>query len=389
MTPTGATAKERRVSPGIVAAIAAISSVGVAVGLGNPLLALVMEARGASGTFIGVNTAFAGIVSMAASPFVSPLALRFGTVRLLTASILLTAAAFPGFYLVENLWLWFPLRALFTIGLTCAFVLSEFWINDLAPAHRRGLLMGIYATILSLGFALGPIILSAVGSAGVLPFLVGTAIIAAAAIPGILARRDEPVLSEPQRMSFVAFIFAVPLATFGVAVFGAVESSLFALLPIYSLRLGYDEAAAVLFSAVVPIGNMMLLIPLGLLADRMDRRRLLLIIGLIGATGAAALPLAAHNALTFGATLFFWGGIIAGLYTVGLTHLASRFTGSDLAAANAAFVLMYSVGMAVGPAAVGGGIDLVPPHGFAFVMVVFFVAYVALALSRGALRREG
>ncbi|MCC2110979.1 MAG: MFS transporter, partial [Hyphomicrobiales bacterium] len=309
--------------------------------------------------------------------------------RLLTFSILLIATSFPGFYLIENLWLWFPLRAVFSIGLTGAFVLSEFWINDLAPTHRRGLIMGLYATVLSLGFATGPAILSLVGSDGILPFIIGTAIILASAIPGLLARRDEPVLSEPQRMPFAAFIIAVPMATFGVAVFGAAESSIFALLPIYALELGYDETMAVLFSAIVPIGNMTLLLPLGILADRMDRRRLLLAIGLVGALGAVTLPLFSGNAIAFGTALFIWGGIIAGLYTIGLTHLASRFTGSDLAAANAAFVLIDAVGMAFGPAAVGGGIDLLPPHGFAFVLAAFFAGYLALALWRMVMRADG
>ncbi len=47
------------------------------------------------------------------------------------------------------------------------------------------------------------------------------------------------------------------------------------------------------------------------------------------------------------------GGVVAGLYTVGLAHLGSRLGGADLAAANAAFIFCYSLGMLVGPQTLG------------------------------------
>jgi hypothetical protein len=42
--------------------------------------------------------------------------------------------------------------------------------------------------------------------------------------------------------------------------------------------------------------------------------------------------------------LVVWGGLTGGFYTVGLAQLGARFRGSDLASANAMFVLLYSVG---------------------------------------------
>lgn len=50
------------------------------------------------------------------------------------------------------------------------------------------MVLGIYATGLAVGFAVGPLLFSVVGSDGILPFLVGAAIILLAAIPIFLAR---------------------------------------------------------------------------------------------------------------------------------------------------------------------------------------------------------
>ena len=81
----------------VTAAIAAISVVGIAIGLGIPLLSVILAREGHSATEIGLNTAVAGIASIAAAPLATPLAARFGVVWTMLAMIVLAAAAFAGF----------------------------------------------------------------------------------------------------------------------------------------------------------------------------------------------------------------------------------------------------------------------------------------------------
>ncbi|MBN9011147.1 MAG: MFS transporter, partial [Rhizobiales bacterium] len=84
-----------------------------------------------------------------------------------------------------------------------------------------------------------------------------------------------------------------------------------------------------------------------------------------------------------------WGGCIGGLYTVGLAHLAQRFTGADLAAANSTFLFAYSGGVLVGPALLGLSIEAWDPHGFAAALAFCFLLYFVLVLARMAnLRRS-
>lgn len=94
------------------------------------------------------------------------------------------------------------------------------------------------------------------------------------------------------------------------------------------------------------------------------------------------MPLAAGNWHASAAILFLWGGVVAGLYTVGLAHLGSRLSGRDLASANAAFVLCYGIGMLVGPQIIGIGMDLFGPNGFSWSLAIFFAGYLALAAFR-------
>src|SRR5690606_23313103 len=89
----------------VSAAIASISVVGIAIGLGVPLLSVILESRGYSATVIGANTAVAGIASIVAAPFATPLAARFGVVPLMLAMIVTGGLAFVGFYFVPAFWM--------------------------------------------------------------------------------------------------------------------------------------------------------------------------------------------------------------------------------------------------------------------------------------------
>ncbi|ATU93778.1 hypothetical protein BLM14_10250 [Phyllobacterium zundukense] len=372
----------------LVAAIATISSVGVAIGLGIPLLSVILESRGHSATMIGLNAAVAGIASVVAAPFAAPIAARFGVVPTLLVMLLIGGFSFVGFHFFTDFWVWVVLRVFLHFALTMLFILSEYWINAAAPPEKRGLVLGIYATVLSMGFALGPWLFSRIGSAGIMPFAVGFGIILFAMLPVLFAWNESPDFHEEEHVPFAPFIWAVPTATAAVFVFGAVETGGFALFPIFGSRIGYSEANAALLLTTIGLGNVLLQIPIGLLSDHVnDRRKILLACAIIGLAGMCILPFISSNWYLVAALLFVWGGVVAGLYTVGLAHLGSQLTGRELASANAAFVFCYSIGMLVGPQAVGVGMDLMGPKGFSVALAVFFAAYALLVGSRLVSRR--
>lgn len=367
----------------LAAAIATISAVGVAIGLGIPLLSVLLEGRGYSASLIGANTAAAGLASIIAAPLASPIAARLGVARAIVLMLLVGSIAFLGFHYFQSLTAWFALRIVLHFALTALFVLSEYWINASAPPERRGLVLGIYSTSLSLGFALGPWLFSRIGSAGGLPFFIGFAIILIAIIPVLLAWRDSPDFEEGEHVPFLPFIFAVPTATMAVFVFGAVETGGFALFPVFGARMNYPEADAALLLTMIGLGNVLMQIPLGIISDRIaDRRKLLLFCAVTGLIGMLVLPHLMENWYLIAGVLFLWGGVVAGLYTVGLAHLGSQLTGRELASANAAFVFCYAIGMLAGPQAVGVGMDIMGPEGFPLTLGIFFAAYALFAAIR-------
>lgn len=358
---------------GIAAAILIIALVGVGLSLSIPLLSLEMERMGVSGTMIGINTAVAGVAGIIAVPFVPRVASRIGMGRMLALAILTVIVTLLLFKASYNYWAWFPIRFAFSIALGTLFVLSEYWISALAPPERRGMVMGIYATVLALGFAAGPAILAFVGTSGWPPYLAGAALLALASVPLLLARGLLPKLDHAPPRAFSVYVLALPLATLAGMVFGAVETGGFAILPVYGLRIGFDAESAAFLVTILALGNVLMQLPLGLMADKVNKGAMLIAIAVLGLIGAALLPVYAGSGLPFQILLFVWGGIVGGLYTVGLAHLASRFEGPDLAGANAAFVAFYNIGLTVGPPVVGAAMDHSNPHGFAYALAAFFV----------------
>ncbi len=368
---------------GISAAISAITAVGISLSISLPLLSLTLEARGISGTWIGLNTAMAGIAALLVTPLAPGFAFRFGAAQATFISVAVAAAALIGFYLASAFWVWFPLRLLFHGAVTVAFILSEYWINALAPDSRRGLVMGIYATVLSIGFAVGPLVFLITGTEGLAPFLTGSALLLVAAVPVLMAKGSEPSNhGEEQSLPLLTYLVAAPLGTLAGLVFGAVESGSLSLLPVFGVRIGLSAADAALLVSAVAAGNVILQIPLGLAADRYDRRWLLFLCAAVGALGALAIPLVSGSFWLLALVLFIWGGFICGLYTIGLTHLGARYRGKALAGANAAFIMMYSAGMLVGPTAMGAGLTLIGPNGLPYTAALFFGIFAVFAILR-------
>ena len=78
------------------ASIAAISAIGVAIGLSFPLLSLILEQRGYSGVIIGANAASAGVAAMAAVWLVNPMVNRLGVINtMLACAVISTGRSAP------------------------------------------------------------------------------------------------------------------------------------------------------------------------------------------------------------------------------------------------------------------------------------------------------
>jgi predicted MFS family arabinose efflux permease len=114
----------------------------------------------------------------------------------------------------------------------------------------------------------------------------------------------------------------------------------------------------------------------------MNRRTLLIICASTGVAGALLAPFAIATPIATYLLLFFWGGIVMGIYTIGLTLLGERFKGAELASANATYVMLYAVGLLCGPLVEGVALDAWNPHGLMVALAAITAFYVLFLMVR-------
>ncbi|MGZ5961143.1 MAG: MFS transporter [Rhizomicrobium sp.] len=374
-------AAERRAS--LIAILSACGAFAIGMGLTLPLLSLILERRGFPGSVNGLNLATAGLAAFFVTPQVPRLMRTFGTATFMAGSLILSATALLALFQVQSLWAWFPLRFALSVGLNGLFVASEFWINQLANDSNRGRYISLYGACISGGFGVGPAILSVLGTHGVAPFAIGSAMLLLALVPVLIARKAAPQLDETPGPSTLAVLRMAPAILSAALVFGAIDAGMGGLFPVYAVRSGYTETHAALAITAMSIGSFVFQYPLGILADRMNRRTLLILCASTGVAGAILTPFAIATPILTYLLLFFWGGIIMGVYTIGLTLLGERFKGRDLASANATYVMLYAIGLLSGPMVEGVALDAWNPHGLMVVLALISVFYVIfLTVSR-------
>ncbi len=364
-----------------------VAIAGVGFGASIPVLALLLERAGTPATLIGANTAMPALATFFVTPFVPRLLARYGPARLLIAALALLIVTFVIMRAYVDVWAWFPLRFLFGAGLAVLFTACEFWVNAAASPQTRGRAVGLYGTVFSAGWATGPVILVIFGAYSWTSVAVACALLMLAMLPLAKAGESAPQINDTATRSIISFLWVAPAATLAAFVYGGVEFGIFALLPVYALREGLDTTEAALMLTVLGAGNVALQYPLGWLADRIAPRRILLGCALTGFAGAVSLPFVIEMPVLLYATLFVWGGVVVGLYTIGLVMLGARFSGSDLASVNALVVMLYALGGLVTPPVSGLAMDAIPTYGLALVLGLICGAY-ALGVGWPGRRRS-
>ncbi len=363
----------------LVAIIGMIGVVGLVFGLTAPLLNLLLERQGMSGRMIGLNGAMTALGALIFTPFIPSIALRVGPFRLLFATLTATALLLLAFKLFDDYRAWFALRFLMGIAVVVPFLISEIWINQIATPQNRGRMLGIYAACISAGFGTGPLLMQVTGVGGWTPFVVAAALVLVAMGAISMARGDSPYLDPMGHKSPLPYVRAAPLAILAGLMYGAIETGIFGLLPVYGVRSGFGEGMAATQLTVIAAGNILLQYPVGWLADKTPPRRVLMLCAVTGVLGGALLP-ALKDSVLMWPLLFVWGGTITGMYTVALTMLGQKYTGLALASANAALIVAYNAGAMGGPPLLGQAMDLVDPDGLAYGLAGFFVIFLVANL---------
>ena len=365
---------------GLLAVIGSMTMMAMFYGYTGPLLSIVLEANGVSGSLIGANAA----VQMAAVFIILPcmpwLIRRFGPARVMAMGVVVALSSLALMGLFIDVWLWFPLRFLMGGAQSMMWTTGETWINHVSDDRTRGRTVSIFMTAIATGFAVGPFLQAWAGEAGHLPFVVGGMLALGCALPLAVSFNSRIDAEGRPSVRLHQFFRLAPVPMFSNLVFACVASSMMALLSVYGLRLGMERSEAVQAIGWMGWGGVVMPLLIGYVADKIDRRALLALFVAMGALACAALPWLAAMGGWGIAFLMLFGGLRSGHYGIGVMLLGERFRGADLPSATAVFGFMFGCGSLIGPALAGIAMDLWDPHGLPAVIALFYLVFLPVPI---------
>ena len=345
------------------------------------LLNLRMQAIGVSNFGIGLSVAIQALGILVSAPLTKHIIALCGIRRALLSGALLSSAALVTFMFLTDPVSWNVMRFVFGAGLALLFTTSESLVISRADGTNRGRIVGWYATALASGTAAGPVLVTMVGIQGAMPLLWGALSFWVATAPIIaFLKRGEELAPVVRSSTFTTLRFA-PIAFLSAFMFGVADNGGMAMLSVYSVLSGYDYLNAASLAAFATIGAILLQIPMGYSANTRDPRDVLLFCGLCSIFLLALLPnIIGVKPIAFG-VVFGLGGVLEGLYTVGLICIAKYYRGLGISSANGCFVSMCGLGELMGPLVTGASMEYFGSQGFVLGLTMTLAVYIVLIIA--------
>ncbi|SHL68325.1 MFS transporter [Phytopseudomonas punonensis] len=362
--------------------IAAVSVVGLSMGATLPLVSLRLHEAGGSSLAIGVVSAMPAAGMILSAMLATALCRRYSARQLYLGCFALCAASAAGIeWVSSSLPALAACRLIMGLAMGLVVILGESWVNGLCNPQRRGQTVALYAACFTGCQLGGPALISILGTqAAWIVLIVTLANLATLALIWQLPDQMNEDEEHARNFSLLGFFRIAPALCIGVLFFSFFDAVILSLFPIYASSQGYALAAAALMASVILAGDMLFQVPLGWLADRLERRALHLACGVVSLACGIALPWLIGQPSLLWPTLIILGAAAGGVYTLALILIGQDFRGADLVTANASVGMLWGIGSLLGPL-LSGALMAGNSHGLPLALSLAASLFVLAALS--------
>lgn len=366
------------------AVLSSVLSVGLALGVSMPLVSLRLESWGYGSFAIGVMAAMPALGVLLGAKVSGHLAARLGTANLMRLCLWAGAVSIGLLALLPSYPIWLVLRLMIGVILTIVFILGESWINQLVVEQWRGRLVALYGCAYALSQLSGPLLLGVLGTDSDVGFWVGVGLLVTSPLL-LLGRSGAPTSGacSVTISDLLGFCRGLPAIAWGVSLFAAFEAMILTLLPVYCLRQGFTAEIALAMVSTVVVGDALLQLPIGALADRLSRRAMFAGCAVILMLSSLAIPLLIETLLIWPLWVLF-GASAGGLFTLSLILIGERYRDDALVRANAHIAQLWGIGCLIGPLVAGAGSQWVSGHALPLMMAAGAFGLVILLTREGA-----
>ncbi len=222
---------------------------------------------------------------------------------------------------------------------------------------------------------------------GFVLFIMPSVLVSLAFMPILLAATPAPVFDTIRPLAFSRLFRISPLGCAGMLLTGGIFAAMFGMAAVWGAMIGLSVTQITIFIAAMYLGGLVFQYPIGWASDRMDRRKLILGVSVIGSvvmllSFALTLP---YPVLVGSAVIL--GGVINPLYSLLIAYTNDYLTKEEMPAASAGMIFLNGLGAIGGPVTAGWLMAQVGPGGFFLLMGLLFGAlalYAAWRMTRRA-----
>ncbi|WP_024302541.1 MFS transporter [Pseudogulbenkiania sp. MAI-1] len=319
---------------------------------------------------------------------------RIGHHRAFAAFAALASCTALGFAVSKNPLVWAVLRLAGGFCLMGVFTVLESWLNASADNSLRGRVFACYLITAYLFAGLGQLLVGLANPYGFELFSLAAGLYALSLLPITVLGQHAPPLSrtceKPDLAARIAWVGKVyrsaPLGVWGCLAAGMVNSSFYAMGPVFMKSAGFNVQGVSYFMSASMLAALLLQWPIARLSDSVDRRRVILSVALLSAATSLALVQGGEGWLV--PMVLLYVGLAFTLYGVVISHVNDLIAPEQRVTASAGLLLLFSIGGSFGPTLSSLAIASLGPSGFFLfasgVMSMLAVLTVHALLSEAA-----
>ena len=361
-------------------------------GLSNTLIPLSGTAAAFPPLAIGlIGSAYFGgmLVGCLAAPRIIA---RAGHIRAFAAFVAISAAATLAHPIFVEPIAWGGIRGVTGFCFAGLYATIESWMHDKADNVMRGRMLALYQIVNYAGAATGQQAIRFINAASFVPFSIVAGALALSVLPLTYTRSDPPDPPPVPRLR-LSWLFRIsPVGVIGALVSGTANGTFWSLAPVFAERSGLGAGGVASFMTATIVGAALVQWPVGRLADRSDRRHIML--------AAVAIAVAAQGALVFWAKSDAWvlialaavvGASALVLYPLSSSHTQDLGGRENAVEVSTGLLLAYTIGAIVGPTTAAWMMQWIGPEALFIhngAIHVLFIVFVIWRLWRRPPRAE-
>lgn len=341
-------------------------------GLQGTLLALRAELAGFSVSVIGIIMSLYYCGYLAGWFIVPPMIRSVGHIRVFAgfASMASTTILVQGLFVDPYIWSF--VRLISGLSFVGLFIVAESWINDIATNKLRAQILSAYLFFIHAGMFAGQFLINIGPLESMGLFVLVSILISLSLLPVTLANKPSPGFQEQESLPIKKLFKTSPLSVASVVATGLVSASMFTIAPVYGQLAGFSLPKISLLMGLYVAGCAIIPLIMGWLSDRMDRRKVIIMI--TGCLFVSCVVCILYPHLVMWLAFVIGGGTIS-LYGVSAAMLNDRLKPGQVTSATATLIFINGAASCVSPILVGFLMDAL---GYGVFFAVFACGYCAL-----------